>query len=76
MLHNFAIVTPTKMHKMYPSELKFNLESFVFISRNVIILLSINNSAITRQNISVYIKALETCLAYYFQTSVPLGLFV
>lgn len=51
------------MHKMYTCESKFNLKSFVFISTNVIILLSINNGAIIRQNVNAYIKASERYLA-------------
>lgn len=52
-----------KMHKLYLSEWKFNLKSFVFISINVIILLSSNNNAIIKQNINAYSKALEMYLA-------------
>lgn len=42
----------------------------------MIILLSISNRAIIRQNFHEYTKALKMYMAHDFQTNVPLGLFV
>lgn len=52
---------PQKMNKMYLSEGKLSLKSFIFISIDVILLAN-NKRAIARQNVNAYIKALEMYL--------------